>query len=160
MGTLKCNQCTSLQSLPPSIGGCKALKELKLHGCESLASLPPTVGDLKALQVLDLSDTKIEAFPLTIGGCTSLKTLNLYYCDRLESLPDGFWQLDIKDLNLCGCEKLNMASTVDMIILHFKNMEKFSIGATDISRLPEGIGGCRALKELWLYSCKSLASLP
>ena len=51
----------------------------------------------------------------------------------------GFWQLDIKDLNLYACKKLDMASTVDMIILHFKNMEKLDIGNTNISMIPEGL---------------------
>ena len=37
-----------------------------------------------------------------------------------------------------GCKKLDMASTVNLIVLHFKNMEALDIGDTDISVLPEG----------------------
>ena len=50
----------------------------------------------------------------------------------------GLWQLDIKDLNLYGCEKLFANCTVDRIVLHFKNIEALDIGDTDISVLPEG----------------------
>ena len=57
---------------------------------------------------------------------------------ELTSPCSGLWQLDIKQLNLFGCKKLDTASTVDLIVLHFKNIEALDIGDTDISVLPEG----------------------
>ena len=50
----------------------------------------------------------------------------------------GLWQLDIKDLNLHGCKKLDMDSTLERIALNFKNIEKLIITQTNVTVLPEG----------------------
>jgi len=63
-------------------------------------------------------------------------------------LGDGLWQLDIRQVSLNGCKKLDMASTVNLIVLHFKNIEVLDIGDTDISVLPEGLGECAALQTI------------
>jgi len=67
--------------------------------------------------------------------------------------------LDIKDLSLAGCEKLNMDSTLEMIALNFKNIERLSIEGTNVTVLTEGIGGCTVLETLYLQKCHRLASL-
>ena len=50
----------------------------------------------------------------------------------------GFWQLDIKDLSLRCCKKLDMDSTLERIALNFKNIEKLNIASTNVTVLPEG----------------------
>ena len=72
----------------------------------------------------------------------------------------GLWQLDIRRLSLNGCKKLDMASTVNLIVLHFKNIEALDIGWTDISVLPEGdLKFSNLLVAEWLrepYEMKSI----
>ena len=46
--------------------------------------------------------------------------------------------MDIKDLSLAGCEKLNMDSTLEMIALNFKNIERLNIAQTNVTVLTEG----------------------
>jgi len=64
-----------MSSLPASISGCVALKELRCNHCHELASLG------------------------AIGGCTSLQTLKLWCCEQLESLPAGL----VQQLKSQGC---------------------------------------------------------
>ena len=56
---------------------------------------------------------------------------------ELTSPCSGLWQLDIKQLSLFGCKKLDMASTVDLIVLHFKNIEVLGIGGTKKATNPQ-----------------------
>merc|ERR1711904_678049 len=93
-----------------------------------------------------------------IGGCTSLQTLWLRDCTQLESLPGSLWQLDIKQLDLSYCEKLDMNSTVEQIAFNFKNIEALGIAGTNVTVLTEGVGNCTALQALDCSSCWELES--
>ncbi len=50
----------------------------------------------------------------------------------------GLWQLDIKQLNLAYCKKLDMNSTVEKIAFNFKNIETLQIARTNVTVLTEG----------------------
>ena len=60
--------------------------------------------------------------------------------------------MDIKDLSLAGCEKLNMDSTLEMIALNFKNIERLDIAQTNVTVLTEGY---RRLTECLLSASAS-----
>ena len=86
----------SMITLPDSIGGLKALRELSLTHCRALAALPATIGDLKSLRDLDLDDCRrLVALPDSIGGLSALKGLYLGGCSKLASLPAAIGDLKV-----------------------------------------------------------------
>ena len=58
--------------------------------------------------------------------------------EGFDNMPvAGFKDLDLKDLNLCACESLDMNKEMEVII-NMKNLEKLDISGTNISVLSEG----------------------
>ena len=46
--------------------------------------------------------------------------------------------MDIKDLDLSWCEKLDMNSTLEKVAFNFKNIETLKIAGTNVTVLTEG----------------------
>jgi len=123
-------------SLPHGVWSIQTLVRLNLSYC-SLRELSPGITQLVNLKVLDLQYNNFSALPEAIGDLKSLTYLNVSYT-AIKELPEGLWQLDIKDLDLYFCEKLDMDSTLEMIVSNFRNIEKLNIGETNVSVLTEG----------------------
>ena len=98
----------SMITLPDSIGGLKALRELSLTDCWDLTALPASIGELKLLEKLYLTHCRaLAALPATIGDLKSLRDRDLDDCRRLVALPDSIGGLSaLKGLYLGGCSKL------------------------------------------------------
>ena len=60
--------------------------------------------------------------------------------------------MNIKNLCLGFCRELNMDSTLEMIALHFKNLERLDIEGTNVTVLTEGH------RNLALTECLLMAS--
>jgi len=181
--------CDALTSLGDGIGGCTALQTLLLYDCESLASLGDGTlrcpdgqnlfvgphgfilnpkwtednADEEYKYINQIGEEQDEEPDQLLPPETCFKTClhcNLHKDAHQYDTSGGLWQLDIKTLSLHGCKKLDMASTVDLIVLHFKNIEQLYIGDTDIPVLTEGVGNCTALQTLDCSRCFKLESLP
>jgi len=72
----------------------------------------------------------------------------------------GFKQLRLKDLNLAYCHTLAASEETFAILSEIPTLTTLSLQGCNITQLSEGIGGCKALKELGVFGCDSLASLP
>ena len=103
---LDLSQCTSITSLPTSLGQLGQLEFLKLTGCYRLKNLPESTGNLSRLRFLHLEFCQsLDSLPDSIGELRNLKLLNLEGCRSLDSLPDSIGELrNLKLLNLDGCE--------------------------------------------------------
>ncbi|KAG0564195.1 hypothetical protein KC19_8G091100 [Ceratodon purpureus] len=77
-----------------ALEGCPNLLNLYMKGCTSITTLPDSIGQLSLLQVLNLFACKnLQKLPSTIGQLTQLQSLQLQACERLESLPDSITAL-------------------------------------------------------------------
>ena len=71
-----------------ALGLLTQLERLNLARCTSLTSLPESVGQLEWLQDLILTGcTSLSSLPATIGQLTELIALDVRWCSRLASLP-------------------------------------------------------------------------
>ncbi|KAI9115361.1 hypothetical protein K1719_013680 [Acacia pycnantha] len=157
---LRLHNCTSLASLPESIGSLTSLQKLMLHNCTSLASLPKSIGSLTSLQELSLDNcTSLSSLPESIGSLTSLQRLSLDICTSLSSLPESIGSLtSLQELSLDNCTSL---SSLPESIGSLTSLQRLSLDiCTSLSSLPESIGSLTSLQELSLDECTSLASLP
>jgi len=151
--------CRALKSLPEGISGCVALQQLYLSRCFNLQSLPEGISGCAALEELKLrSCYSLTWLPEGVCQCTHLQTLDLRMCKALASLPAGFFDLDLRDLDLGYCCPLVIAKTLEMISC-FPSITALDLRGCDISELPEDIGQCKALVKLNLWNCQSLTSL-
>ena len=151
--------CSSLTALPNTIGELGALRTLKLEGCESLVALPAAISELKSLKVLDLSRCPITALPDAIGGLTALNQIYLDRCSSLATLPDAIGKLGaLTELNLLQCSKL--AALPDPIGELGALTSLDLSGCSSLAKLPAAIGELGALTTLDLSYCESLAELP
>ena len=99
-----------LQTLPPSIGDLKGLKQLDLS-FDSLMYLPDSIGELKKLEWLMLTDNKLKKLPDSIGNLTKLKKLELG-SNNLMKLPSSIIQLkSLQSLDIHGNPLLDQIDT-------------------------------------------------
>lgn len=83
----------SSASVPPEIGACRSLQELRIvrYGREPLR-LPEELWSLPALKKLDLGGNVLRALPAGVGRLASLEALSLYECG-VTKLPDSLGDL-------------------------------------------------------------------
>ncbi len=85
--SLKHAYCTSLATLPASIGRLTRLEELNCYGT-GLETLPPQIGDCVALKTLRLSHCEsLTHLPPSLSRCTALEHLFLSSTPALQSPP-------------------------------------------------------------------------
>eukprot|EP00253_Pinus_taeda_P001215 PITA_01215 len=75
-----------LETLPPSLGELKSLKELKIWDCRSLKCLPDSIGSLNQLTEMTVEDCPCSGLEELCGieQCTSLEKLGASGCPRLQ----------------------------------------------------------------------------
>ncbi|XP_049932386.1 uncharacterized protein LOC116249162 [Nymphaea colorata] len=133
---LSLNECRFLKEIPEWIRSCISLEQLEAKNCESLASFPNVLGDLRSLRYLNLSGTAIEKLPssihslmqfyqLSIIGCKRLKFLpqlprsihSVYAkgCCEMEEIADVSQAIDLRELDLTGCQKLVDVPGVELL---------------------------------------------
>lgn len=110
----------NLVELPPEIGKCFNLEEIKLNG-NNLKTLPKEIGNLVNLKLLEVSFNEIEYLPNEIGNLSKLEFLRIDN-NKLRQLPPQIGMLE----NLCF----------------------FTIGKNYLIYYPEEIGNLINLVEL------------
>ena len=170
-----------IESLHPSIGRFRSLKELNLDYTDDLTSLPDEIGNLGSLVKLSLYSSAIISLPPSIGRLGSLKELNLNYTYGLTSLPEEIGNLgSLVKLSLDGSAIISLHPSIGRLRslkgLDLKDTEhmtslpdeignlgsliKLSLYHSAIISLPPSIGRLRSLKELDLDHTYYLTSLP
>ncbi|KAG0608200.1 hypothetical protein M758_8G086800 [Ceratodon purpureus] len=92
-----------------ALEGCPNLLNLYMKGCTSITTLPDSIGQLSRLQKLDLFACKnLQKLPSMIGQLTWLKYLHLQVCESLESLPDSITALSrMQRLHIHTCTSMS-----------------------------------------------------
>ncbi|KAG0564220.1 hypothetical protein KC19_8G093100 [Ceratodon purpureus] len=93
----------------PALEGCPNLLNLYMKGCTSITTLPDSIGQLSQLQVMDLFGCKnLQKLPSTIGQLSQLELLHLQDCESLESLPDSITALPrLQELYIDECTSMS-----------------------------------------------------
>ncbi|KAG0576085.1 hypothetical protein KC19_5G054400 [Ceratodon purpureus] len=184
--TLKLYGCTSITTLPDSIGRLSRLQTLNLCSCTSLQKLPSSIGQLTALEHLGLLGCgSLEALPETITALSALRQLCLSRCSSISELPTTLGLLTgirilfvdlgtesqalaIAQLNAlegvcatrCTDEAVDaLDSSGTLINLHQLWGFKF-VECPSMTKLPETIGLLTTLASLYLMLCDQVRELP
>ncbi|KAG0576081.1 hypothetical protein KC19_5G054000 [Ceratodon purpureus] len=160
--TLNLYFCTSLQKLPSSIGQLTALEHLGLLGCGSLEALPDTITALSALRVLIINkSSSISELPTTLGLMTGIR--NLYIDLGNESQALAIAQLNalkVVLVSMCTDEAVDaLDSSGTLRNLHQLQVFCF-VECPSMTKLPETIGLLTALRNLFLRGCQEVRELP
>ncbi|KAJ4880126.1 Disease resistance protein (TIR-NBS-LRR class) family [Raphanus sativus] len=150
---LNLNCCSSLLTLPSSIGSAINLKYLDLCLCSSLVELPSSMRNLRKLSRLVLYKcSKLEVV---------LANINL---ESLEELDLSGRKSRLRRLVLRGMKKLVSLPTLpDWLGEHPSDrslLENYTESSTEIEELDPSIGRISSLHELFLIGMKKLVSLP
>lgn len=151
--------CSSLSTLPESIGQLTSLTELELPLCTNLSTLPESIGDLSSLKILGLDRCRhLSTLPNSIGNLSSLRSLYMTQCSTLLTLPESIGNLSsLEELDLSRCLTLQ---TLPESIGNLSSLKKLDLGnCRSLSTLPESIGNLNSLESLNMEQCTSL-SLP
>nr|KJB33286.1 hypothetical protein B456_006G005700 [Gossypium raimondii] len=129
----------------PITGGCSSLEKLSILGCESLS--------------------KIED---KLFSSTCLKELYLCHCSNLSSVPDLEECFSLKILSINSCKELKVLPVIGRYGLFTPSLQNLSIDSCNElevlslpgSKIGDGLSTCACLKELGLYNCPNLSSIP
>ncbi|KAG0564194.1 hypothetical protein KC19_8G091000, partial [Ceratodon purpureus] len=152
----------------PALEGCPNLLKLNLEGCTSITTLPDSIGQLSRLQTLDLFGCKnLQKLPSTIGQLSQLELLHLQECKSLESLPDSITALPrLQRLYLDTCTSLSkVPETMGLMtgLTHFSTdlaTEWHAVALGQLHGLKEVIiRNCSDEEIAWLDRKSSLAHL-
>ncbi|KAG4206477.1 hypothetical protein ERO13_A03G010901v2 [Gossypium hirsutum] len=133
------------------------LEELNIRDCPLLKSVPLT-GQCSSLEKLSISFCeKLSKIGNGLSTSTCLKELHLHACPNLSSIPnlEGFSSL--QNLSIENCKKLGVLP----IIGGCSSLEKLRIsGCEKLSKIGDGLSTSTCLKELGLFDCPNLSSIP
>ncbi|KAG0564039.1 hypothetical protein KC19_8G078200 [Ceratodon purpureus] len=131
--------------------GCPNLLNLNMSRCTSIITLPESIGQLSRLQLLDLDGCRnLQKLPSTIGQLTQLKKLRLQECESLESLPDSIPTLPrLQHLYIDTCTSMSKAPETMGLMT---GLTKFS---TDLATEWQAVavGQQHGLKDLYVEKC-------
>ncbi|KAG0615472.1 hypothetical protein M758_5G044100 [Ceratodon purpureus] len=184
--TLNLGECTSITTLPDSIGRLSSLQELNLDFCRNLQKLPSSIGQLTALEDLYLLDCEsLEALPDTFTALSALRVLTTTGCSSISELPTtlglmtGLRQLYI-DLGT-ESQALAIAQLTELEAVWatwctdeavdaldnsgaLRNLHQlqifYFIECPSMTKLPETIGLLTTLEWLCLWDCEEVRELP
>ncbi|KAG0564627.1 hypothetical protein KC19_8G126400 [Ceratodon purpureus] len=93
----------------PALEACPNLLKLNLKNCTSITTLPHSIGRLSKLQTLYLNFCKnLQELPSSIGHLTGLVELYLSGCENLKALPDSITTLPgLNKLYMWGCSSMS-----------------------------------------------------
>ncbi|KAG0576009.1 hypothetical protein KC19_5G048200 [Ceratodon purpureus] len=184
--TLNLEECTSITTLPDSIGRLSRLQILNLDGCRNLQKLPSSIGQLTALEHLRLWGCgSLEALPDTFTALSALRLLIMIGCSSIPELPTtlglmtGITQLLIdlgtesQALAIAQLTALEVVfatectdDAVDALdssgaLRNLDQLRRFCfIECPSMTKLPETIGLLTTLKWLFLWGCEEVRELP
>ncbi|KAG0563460.1 hypothetical protein KC19_8G033400 [Ceratodon purpureus] len=139
----------------PALEGCPNLLNLDMTNCTSIITLPDSIGQLSRLQLLDLEGCRnLQKLPSTIGQLTQLEKLRLHECESLESLPDSIPTLpQLQHLLMYTCTSM---SKVPETMGLMTGLTEFN---TDLATEWHAVvvGQQHGLKDLIVYNCSDEA---
>ncbi|KAG0607697.1 hypothetical protein M758_8G048300 [Ceratodon purpureus] len=139
----------------PALEGCPNLLNLDLTNCTSIITLPDSIGQLSRLQLLDLDGCRnLQKLPSTIGQLSHLEKLRIQECENLESLPDSIPSLPrLQHLLMYTCTSM---SKVPETMGLMTGLTKFDTDlATEWHAV--AVGQQHGLKELNVWNCSDEA---
>ncbi|KAG0564197.1 hypothetical protein KC19_8G091300 [Ceratodon purpureus] len=178
--------CTSITTLPDSIGQLSRLQKLDLYRCQNLQKLPSTIGQLTQLELLHLQKCKsLESLPDSITALSRMQRLFLDTCTSMSKVPETMglmtglttfstdlateWQA-VAVGQLHGLKRLIVSNSSDegitwldrkSSLAHLHHLSQFTIQyCPAMSKLPHTIGLLTNLDWLVLWRCESLRELP
>ncbi|KAG0615586.1 hypothetical protein M758_5G053300 [Ceratodon purpureus] len=184
--TLNLRECTSITTLPDSIGRLSRLQELKLSNCRNLQKLPSSIGQLTALEELRLLGCEsLEALPETITALSALRQLCLSRCSSISELPTTLGLLTgirilfvdlgtesqalaIAQLNalerVCATRCTDEAVDALDFLGTLRNLHQLRVfGFLEcpfMTKLPETMGLLTTLWQFFLRGCEEVRELP
>lgn len=156
--TLELRGCSRLMSLPNSFGDLTNLEHINLSGSSNLEILLNSFGSLIRLKYLDLNGcSNLTISNGTFGHISSLEYINLSYCEKIQVLPSQVaHQRSLENLYLRNTKVRELPSAIG----NLSYLEILELGSPLLETLPPSMGDLRNLKELTLWNCKELKSLP
>ncbi|KAG0607709.1 hypothetical protein M758_8G048500 [Ceratodon purpureus] len=139
----------------PALQGCPNLLNLDLTNCTSIITLPGSIGQLSRLQLLDLDGCRnLQKLPSTIGQLSHLEKLRIQECENLESLPDSIPSLPrLQHLLMYACTSM---SKVPETMGLMTGLTRFHTDlATEWHAV--AVGQQHGLKRLYIYKCSDEA---
>ncbi|KAF3526006.1 hypothetical protein F2Q69_00050395 [Brassica cretica] len=163
---LELRNCRSLKFLPKSIGVI-----LQMNKCQKLKRLPNSFGDLKSLYHLYMEETSVVELPESFGYLSNLMTLKmlkkpLFRSDTQGStsekpgfvIPNSFSNLE--SLEEVDARSWGITGKIPDVFEKLTSLKILNLGNNYFHSLPSSLKRLTNLKELILYDCQELTSLP
>jgi hypothetical protein len=128
-------------AIPPEIGFCTQLEQLRVCGNKRLTSIPPEIGLCTQLESVWLSGNQIPSIPPEIRFCNQLKDLKLCYNQISWIPPELGFCTRLERVELCK----NLISSVPSEIKSCTNLTSLDLSHNQISSIPLEIGACPQL---------------
>ncbi|KAF3500468.1 hypothetical protein F2Q69_00040821 [Brassica cretica] len=167
--------CLCLKELP-DLANATNLEILDVSGCQSLVEIHSSVGNLHRLQSLDMIFCKKLQVVPTLFNLTSLESLVIMGSYQMRELPDistTIRELSIPETMLeeflestrlwshLQCLEIFGCAITHQFMAHPSQRNLILVrSVTGIERIPACIKSLHGLKELSIYGCPKLASLP
>ena len=154
--------CSNLQKLPSSIGQLTSLNELSLCGCSSLEGLPDTITALSRLEYLSMMDcSSMSELPSTIGPMPGLRDVAIDLVSEWQAVSIGHLNA-VQVLSVSNCTD-EAVSVLDRsgTLGYLDQLGSFMlIGCDLMTKLPETIGLLSNLNRIDLSDCGKVRELP
>ncbi|XP_020216114.2 putative disease resistance protein RGA4 isoform X2 [Cajanus cajan] len=152
---LKIGDFYKLQELPDQLSRLGVLQELTISKCDELESFPEHVlqglTSLRRLEVLWCK--KLKWLCEGLGHLACLEVFHLWDCPEVVALPSNMNQLTaLKEVSIVG----PLPKGLECI----PSLQRLRISDGECSSLPEWLGDMTSLRELLLWQCSELRSLP
>ena len=160
--TLNLDSCWNLQELLRSIGQLTSLNSLRLGRCSSLECLPDTITALSRLDSLTLSDcSSMSELPSTIGLMRGLNFVSIDLVAEWQAVSIGHLNA-VRNLLVANCTD-EAVSVLDRsgTLGYLDQLGMFMIIGCDLmTKLPETIGLLSNLNWIELLDCGKVRELP
>ncbi|RVW60158.1 TMV resistance protein N [Vitis vinifera] len=179
--SLGLRKCKNLRSVPSSILQLESLKACFLEGCSNLEIFPEIMEDMEHSKGLSLLESAITELPssierqicaarLFLSDCENLETLPnnigmtcvshlvVRNCPKLHKLPDSLRSMQLKELDVSGCNLMAGAIPDDLWCLF--SLEELNVSGNNIDCIPGGIISLSRLRSLKMNRCLMLTEIP
>ncbi|CAA7036157.1 unnamed protein product [Microthlaspi erraticum] len=163
---------SNIEELPEEFGKLENLGLLGMNKCKELKKLPESFGDLKSLHYLYMEETLVAELPESFGNLSNLRVLKMMKrplfrreSDAIGTSKEPRFVVPNSFSNLLLLEELDARSwgisgKVPDSLEKLSSLKILKLGNNYFHCLPSSLKGLTKLKELSLYDCQELTSLP
>ena len=171
---LTLGECKNLRSVPTSILQLESLWQCHLGDCSNLEIFPEIMEDMEHSKGLSLRESAITELPssmcLYLSNCENLETLPnsigmtcvnrlvVRDCPKLHKLPDSLRSMQLKQLDVSGCNLMAGAIPDDLWCLF--SLVDLNVSGNNIDCIPGGIIRLSRLRTLTMNNCLMLKEIP